>query len=459
MLSAPILIASSASATTNPPWEPDTLNAVGNLTFYNQDGTAITGGSNLSHLFDYAEGTTADANSGVKSTVYFANPTPGADPSGWTSGGGSVPHTTPNTTAPAPLNAATNPVGTVGPTGANLSTFMTGVDTNTQAGYANVYQVRMSTTGGDGGSNSTAQFWESDILVDPSSGTWVEEYPVQGSAAVDTHTALAATPMTSSTQGASVTLTATITADDSTNPGGSVEFDQDGQALGTGTVSGSTASLVTSALLPSSPSGTSLTAAFTPSNTSSYSPSASSALAYTVNPVAKKPTISGAHQVGAAEKCTEGTLDFGVTASYAWLVGGKKAGSGASFTVPASDYRKSLSCSVTVHDGSGPASAAQTSKAVTVSLGKALRATKKPKLSGAAKVGKTEKVTRGTWSPGATSYTYQWYLGGKKIAHATKSSYKLVKRDEKKSVTCRVTAKRTGYASGTAASNAVKVKK
>jgi hypothetical protein len=454
------LLAVPASATTNPPWEPDP-NALGTLTLYNDTGQVVTGGSSLTHLIGYAEASTPDANTGAKATLQFAQPTFGVDPGDWPVGQASLSTVTPPASAPAPLNTATNPVASVSSNYGNLQTFINTQTAQTQAGYVNVYQIRLVTGGGGGGSSQNAQYWDADVVVNPTSGSWLEEYPDQGSVSVTTQTTLVASPASAATQNSSVTLTATVAATDATHPDGSVEFFQDGSSIGAGTFTPATgiATLTTTSLLPSSLNGTELTAVFTPTNTSSYGPSTSNTVTYTVNPVAKKPTISGSHRVGAAEKCSDGTLDFGVTATYSWLVSGKKVGSGSSFTVPAAEYKKSLTCSVTVHDGSGPASAAMTSSAVKISLGSALKDKKKPTISRSAKVGKKEKVAHGTWSPSATKYSYQWYLGKAKIKGATKSSYKLVKKDAKKKISCKVTASKTGYASGSATTKSVTVKK
>jgi len=459
-IAMPLLTAASASATSGPPWEPDP-NALGTLTFYNSSGDVVTGGSDLTHLFDYAEADTTDPDTGSKATLEFANPTPGEDPGNWPVGIASTSTVTPPTSAPPPLNTDPNPVATSGAAGANVSTFASGHDENTQSGYVNVYQVRVSTSGGsgNGGTAGFGQYWDADVQINPDAGTWEEIYPTEGSSAVSTTTGLAATPTASASQGQSVTLTATVAAADSSNPSGSVEFFQDGQSLGSSNVDTGTepATLTTSALLPSAPNGTTLTATFTPSNTSSYSPSTSSDVTYTVNPTAKKPSISGPGRVGTTETCSEGTLDFGVKATYSWLASGKAVGSGSKLVIPASAYNKSLTCVASVKDGSGPTNSA-TSNAVKVGKGTALKATKKPTLSGADKVGKTEKVNHGTWSPAASKYTYQWLLNGKSIKHATKSSYKLTKADKNKKISCKVTAEKTGYNNGTATTTSLKVK-
>lgn len=102
--------------------------------------------------------------------------------------------------------------------------------------------------------------------------------------------------------------------------------------------------------------------------------------------------------------------------------------------------------------------ASSVSAAKTVTVKAVLKNTKKPTLSGPHKVGKTEKVSKGSWSPKATSYSYQWLLNGAKIKGATKSSYKLIAKDKGKKISCRVTAKKSGAISGTATTKSVKVK-
>jgi hypothetical protein len=455
------LLALPASAATPPPWEPDP-NALGTLTFYNSTGQVVTGGNSLSHLFDYLEASSADMTGGTKAEMQFAQPVPSTPTGNFPASPLSLATAFPNATAPAPLNTATNPVDTLSSTDADLANFIASVTAQTAAGYANMFQIRLLTTGpgGVGTANNGGQYWDADVLVDPNAGTWTEVYPNQGATAATTTTTITASPAGSAQQNANVTLTATVTASDTTHPAGSVQFLQDGFNVGSpvavSTTDG-TASLTTSGLLASSPGGTRLTAAFTPADNSSYSPSTSLPVNYTINPVAPVPSISGAHQAGQRETCSVqvGTLDFGVQASFTWLVSGKSIGTGSSITVPGSAYKKSLSCQVAVHDGSGPSSTA-TSTSVTVSLGKALKDSKKPSLSGPHKVGKFEAVKAGTW-PRGVKFTYQWLLNGKVIKHATKSSLKLSRADMGKKISCRVTAHLAGFANGVATTSGVKV--
>jgi hypothetical protein len=281
-----------------------------------------------------------------------------------------------------------------------------------------------------------------------------------GTGPATTTTTLTASPASPVQQGSSVTLTATEVASDSTNPAGSVQFFDGTSSLGSQAVNGSgVATLVTTKLPPTAPAGSSLTATFTPTNTSGYSGSTSMPVTYAVNPVAAKPTITGPHQAGKTESCSEGSVSSGVAVSYTWLASGKKIGTGAHLVVPGTAYKKALACEASVSDGGGPVSSA-TSASVTVSRGGALKATKKPSLSGAHKVGKTERVNAGKWAdPGASgvSFTYQWLLNGKVIKHATKSSLKLTRGDKGKKISCRVTAHAAGFANGSATTSSVKV--
>jgi Bacterial Ig-like domain (group 3) len=466
-LALPLLaLPASASGNTTPTWEPDpntnfgtsTTPNYGTLTFYNSAGQVVTSGTNLAHLFDYAEGSVADPYDGTKATLYFGLPTPGEATGIWFTALASASTSFPNSSAPAPLNTATNPVVTLTSADADLTNFIASTQGSTMAGYADVYQVRVLTTGPGGvGSGPNGQYWDADVTVDPSNGTWAEVYPTQGTVPPTTTTALTASPSGSAQQGASVTLTATVTASDSTHPAGSVQFFQGGTSLGAAVTvsSAGVATLTTSAQPPSAPNGTTFTAKFTPTDSDNYVGSTGT-LAYTVNPVAPVPATSGPHQAGATETCSAPKPSSGVTQSFSWLANGKTIGTGSSLVVPGSAYKQALQCQVAEHDGSGPTSTAK-SASVTVSLGKAPRATRKPTLSGSAKVGKTVKVKAGTWSLRGVKFTYQWLLNGKVIKHATKSSLKLSRADNGKKLSCRVTAHETGFANGVATTKSVKV--
>jgi hypothetical protein len=469
-VATPMLIG-SASAASNPPWEPDP-NAIGTLTFFNSAGHQVTSGTDLSHLFDFAEASTTDpgnlageAGPGMKATLVFAAPAPNTPTGNFAASLGSGATNFPNASAPAPLNTTANPVVSLASTDANLTNFIASTVPQTAAGFANVYQIRLWTSGPAGvGTAPLFEYWDADVVVNPTAGTWQEEYPTTGTGPTSTTTTVSASPATSAQQGAAVTLTATETP----AAAGSVEFDQVVQgtpsSLGTATVNATTgvATLTTSKMLPSAPSGANsatITATFTPSDTSSFSGSTSAPLPYTVNPVANKPTISGAHTAGKTESCSDGTLDFGVSVSFTWLASGKTIGTGSHLVVPGTAYKKSLQCKASVHDGSGPSNSAL-SNSVTVSRGGALKATRKPSLSGPHKVGRTERVSAGSWNdPGVSgvTFTYQWLLNGRTIRHATKSTFKPTRGDRGKKLSCRVTAHAQGFGNGSATTSSVRV--
>lgn len=79
--------------------------------------------------------------------------------------------------------------------------------------------------------------------------------------------------------------------------------------------------------------------------------------------------------------------------------------------------------------------------------------TAKPKISGKVKVGKTLTV-KASYTPSQAypKASYQWYRNGKKISKATKSTYKLTKKDRGKRITVKVTVRATGYITITAIS-------
>lgn len=258
----------TAAAAGSPPWEPDP-GSLGSLTLYNAAGVVVTGGSNLAHLFDYAQGSTTDANTGIKATLFFAQPTFGSATGNWPVGQASNSVVTPPTAAgtPAALTTSTTPVASSTGTGANLTNFIATQLPQTQAGYVNVYQLRVVTTGGGGGSSGNAQYWEDDIQVNPAAGTWTQIFP---GAVEATSTTLTAAPNPALTT-SSVTLTAT----ESPATAGSVDFKDGATDLGSAAVNGSGVATLTHTFATTG--SHSLTAAFTPTDTADFSGSTGTA--------------------------------------------------------------------------------------------------------------------------------------------------------------------------------------
>ena len=90
-----------------------------------------------------------------------------------------------------------------------------------------------------------------------------------------------------------------------------------------------------------------------------------------------------------------------------------------------------------------------------MALGAPLKVVKKPVLSGPRKAGHAESASAGTWSPAASSYGYQWYLGSGKIAHATAARYTPPARDKGAKLHCVINAGKPRYASGSYATAAI----
>jgi hypothetical protein len=175
----------------------------------------------------------------------------------------------------------------------------------------------------------------------------------------------------------------------------------------------------------------------------------------------KAPSISGTVAVGATAKAVPGTWTPTATSyRYVWAANGVRiaGATGATLTVPATALGKRLTVQVTAVR-SGYASATVTSaRSAAVARGKAPRATKKPKITGTVKVGRTVRAAVGTWSPAVNSYRYEWRLNGKVISGATGATLKLTSRMRNKKLTVTVIARKTGYTDGKATSTAVKIR-
>ncbi|MEV8267426.1 S8 family serine peptidase [Microbacterium sp. NPDC076911] len=86
-------------------------------------------------------------------------------------------------------------------------------------------------------------------------------------------------------------------------------------------------------------------------------------------------------------------------------------------------------------------------------------ATKAPKITGSAKVGKTLKADPGKWTPSGVSVAYQWLRDGEPIDGATTPRYEVTSADAGSALSIQVTATQSGNTnSGVAVSDEVIVK-
>ncbi len=176
----------------------------------------------------------------------------------------------------------------------------------------------------------------------------------------------------------------------------------------------------------------------------------------------KVPSISGTLAVGSTVKAVPGTWSPTATSyAYQWSANGTaiKGATSPSLKITASMVGKRLTVKVTAKRTGHPSGVATSAASAKIAKGKAPKATKKPTISGTAKVGRTVKALVGTWSPKADSYRYEWRLNGKVIKGATGKTLKLTSSMRNKKLTVTVIARKSGHLDGKATSKAVTVRR
>lgn len=160
---------------------------------------------------------------------------------------------------------------------------------------------------------------------------------------------------------------------------------------------------------------------------------------------APTPTISGQPVIGQALTADPGAWSPSPSGlAFQWFRD-NTAISGATaraYTVRNADAGHTLKVKVT-SSGDAFAKVSKTSAATAKISARAWATAPAPTLTGTKKVGKTITVKPGAWSP-APSFSYQWYRGTSAIKGATKASYKLTKSDKGKTVSAKVTARKSG---------------
>lgn len=170
-----------------------------------------------------------------------------------------------------------------------------------------------------------------------------------------------------------------------------------------------------------------------------------------------KPVISGDAVVGATLTTTPGTWnDPSPTFAYQWSANGQPiAGATTDRLVLTEDQLgKSIQVTVTASKPSGFTPGTATSESTDPVGDDPTKVTNKtlPVVSGIAKAGETLSTTNGTWSNEPTSFTYQWLADGIAVTGATQQTFLLTAAQVGKRMSVRVTAAKTGLASGTATS-------
>lgn len=153
------------------------------------------------------------------------------------------------------------------------------------------------------------------------------------------------------------------------------------------------------------------------------------------------PTISGSVGVAKTLTAKAGTWTTGTTFTYQWLANGKAISKAtkSTYKLTTADAGKKITVKVTGKKA-GYTTVAKTSKATAK-----VATVKTPTISGTVVVGKKLTAKPGVWTTG-TTFTYQWYANGTAITGATKSTFTLTKAQKGKTITVKVTGKKTGYA-------------
>jgi hypothetical protein len=170
----------------------------------------------------------------------------------------------------------------------------------------------------------------------------------------------------------------------------------------------------------------------------------------------ERPEVTGTARVGSLLGTSSGSWS-GAPASYSyqWLVDGYEipGATSSTYILPPEVAGHRMSARVTVRAPGAPDASAESTTTGLVTLA-ALRVSKAPLIQGKARVGRTLRVTPGRVVPGAVTTTYRWLRGGKAVADATGSTYRITRRDRGRRVSVRVTYTRPGYGTATIATHA-----
>jgi hypothetical protein len=198
--------------------------------------------------------------------------------------------------------------------------------------------------------------------------------------------------------------------------------------------------------------------------TSAFVASALTAGVVPLPTAAAAPAVSGVAAVHKQLSTTNGAWNTAVNLAYAWLrcaadgsgCGAIPGATSSIYILTAADAGHTLEARVSATNAAGTTPAVSNRTAVVIA---APTATKGPRISGHARVGKKLTASNGTWTGPPTAYRYQWLRcnahGGscRKIAHATHSTYRLTRHDLGHRLRAQITAT-DAAGSGTATSAA-----
>ncbi len=292
-------VAVPAGAAPTPPWEPDPTNESGTISFYDASGNQITSGStNTAPFAAYVVGNATIRAGDVQAGTFFFQPNPNALPALWTGDQMTGFNAYPLTTGPANIVtlSQTHPVQVGVSTDLTLDQEIVGLPNTdpsgagcayaatpagcTNTGYQNLYSMRLRSANAAGSQTTTYDI--ADLLVNSATHTWTQVYPTVASA---TQTQLVAAP-SPATAGNTVTLTATETP----AMAGTVQFSDNGTALGSPVSVNATTGVATMTTNTLAAGTHPLSATFTPTDTS-FAPSTGT-FSEVINPPAPPTTTT-----------------------------------------------------------------------------------------------------------------------------------------------------------------------
>src|SRR5262245_9214742 len=181
VLAAGILVGggSAAYAAGAPPWEPDPGNEHGTVSFFDANGSPVTQGSIDSHPFvGFAVASGPGRSTDDRALLRFATPQPAVNPGLWNAEGVTPSTIYPNPAAPPNIRNSPNAVVTGNAaTDLSLADYIADIpNTSTDPNFANIYQVRLLTSGPGAGVDNI--YFAADVLVNPTARTWQLVFPV-----------------------------------------------------------------------------------------------------------------------------------------------------------------------------------------------------------------------------------------------------------------------------------------
>ncbi|MBV9822969.1 MAG: hypothetical protein JO144_12080, partial [Actinobacteria bacterium] len=242
------------TASSNITSDPNAAN--GTISFYDASGNQITSGPLAAPFAAYAVASSATARTGTtKATLFVATPDhTKANSLQWFNQQLTAASNWPLAGAPAGVAAVEGagvPAVAVADGDGDLAGAFAGAVNDPTTGYDHIMQVRLEDSGA--GKPAGAPFWQADLWIDTTAGTWTQVYPVPAAKVDSAISSITASPVSPAPQGTtSVALSATLSATDSTHPGGSVHLFNGSTDLGAASLNAATGAITATATVADS---------------------------------------------------------------------------------------------------------------------------------------------------------------------------------------------------------------